>query len=314
VIDGKLDDPAWQSVPWTDPFVDIEGDRKPKPRFETRVKMTWDDQCLYVGARLEEPHVCATLTHHDAVIFHDDDFELFVDPDGDSHLYGELEVNALATTWDLLLPTPYKDGGLPIDGWEIAGLRCAVHVDGTLNDSRDVDRGWSVEMALPWSSLTQLTSRHEPPRDGDQWRIDFSRVEWRHTIGSDGSYAKVPDQREDNWVWSPQWVVDMHRPETWGYVQFSTEPAGVASFRPDPDWAAKQQLHRVYYTQKSFRESHGRWARTLAELTSSDPTLDDDVGALTMQTTDDWFEVTVETRSSHRRWHIRADAKIWSDA
>ena len=26
VIDGRLDDAAWQDAPWTDPFVDIEGD------------------------------------------------------------------------------------------------------------------------------------------------------------------------------------------------------------------------------------------------------------------------------------------------
>src|SRR5437762_2248878 len=69
-IDGRLDDAAWQQAPWTDQFVDIEGDAKPKPRFGTRAKMLWDDDYFYVGARLEEPHVWGTLTEHDAVIFH----------------------------------------------------------------------------------------------------------------------------------------------------------------------------------------------------------------------------------------------------
>jgi hypothetical protein len=41
-IDGRLDDEAWKSAEWTDRFVDIEGNRKSKPRFRTRAKMLWD--------------------------------------------------------------------------------------------------------------------------------------------------------------------------------------------------------------------------------------------------------------------------------
>src|SRR5581483_2033492 len=70
-IDGDLKDAAWDAAPWTDAFGDIEGDRQPKPRFRTRVKMLWDDDALYIAAELEEPHVWATLTEHDSVIFHD---------------------------------------------------------------------------------------------------------------------------------------------------------------------------------------------------------------------------------------------------
>jgi len=48
------------------------------------------------------------------------------------------------------------------------------------------------------------------------WRIDFSRVEWLVDI-IDGKYRKIPREMrpEDNWVWSPQGVIDMHRPATW---------------------------------------------------------------------------------------------------
>src|SRR5580698_6667390 len=113
-IDGKLNDPAWKTAPWTTDFVDIEGDAKPKPRFRTRMKMLWDDQYLYIAAEIEEPHLWATLTEHDSVIFQDNDFEVFLDPDSDNQNYCELEVNALNTTWDLLLTKPYRDGGRAI--------------------------------------------------------------------------------------------------------------------------------------------------------------------------------------------------------
>ena len=80
------------------------GRREAAPALPTRVKMLWDDTFFYVGAELEEPHVWATLTEHDSVIFHDNDFEVFIDPDGDNHEYYEFEINALSTFWDLFLP------------------------------------------------------------------------------------------------------------------------------------------------------------------------------------------------------------------
>ena len=46
--------------------------------------MLWDDTYFYVAAHLEEPHVWGTLTKHDTVIFQDNDFEIFIDPDGDN--------------------------------------------------------------------------------------------------------------------------------------------------------------------------------------------------------------------------------------
>ncbi len=218
-VDGKLNDSAWKKARWTAPFLDIEGSAKPKPRFRTRAKMLWDDEYFYIGAYLEEPHVWATLTEHDSVIFRDNDFEVFADPDGDTLNYFEFEINALNTGWDLFLPKPYKDGGKADNGWEIPGLKTAVSIDGTLNDARDRDRGWWVEMAFPWASFAHGGYTAAKPKPGVEWRVNFSRVEWR-TRAADGKYEKIPKQAEDNWVWSPQGKVNMHIPEKWGFVRF----------------------------------------------------------------------------------------------
>jgi ketosteroid isomerase-like protein len=271
-IDGHLDDTAWQAVPWTEDFSDIEGDRRPKPRLRTRAKMLWDAQCFYIAAELEEPHVWGTLTKHDSVIFNDNDFELFIDPDGDNHNYYEFEMNALNTGWDLFLPRPYKDGGRADNSWDIAGLKTAVHVNGTLNDPSDRDTGWTIEIAIPWAALREFAHRPAPPTDGDQWRVDFSRVEWQHQIVT-GKYQRVPNTHEDNWIWSPPGIVDMHRPERWGYVQFSTAAPGTAHFHPDPTLSTRDALMEIYYHQRAFQEGHGRWAKSLDELTLSPETL-----------------------------------------
>jgi hypothetical protein len=239
--------------------VDIEGNIKPSPRYQTRVKMLWDDQFFYIAAQMEEPHVWGILTEHDSVIFYDNDFEVFLDPDGDNHDYGELEINALNTTWDLRLPKPYRVGGSAIDAWEIAGMKSAVQVLGTLNDPTDTDAGWNVEIALPWESLATLRGGHRPT-DGAYWRVNFSRVEWDITV-EQGEYRKVPGRPEHNWVWSPQGVIDMHRPEFWGYVQFSEQLAGAQDvpFVPDAEWETRAALMAIYEAYAPERAENPAW-------------------------------------------------------
>lgn len=230
-IDGRLNEAAWAVAPWSEDFVDIEGEHLAVPRRRTRVKMLWDDEHLYIGAELEEPHVWATLTQRDAVIYNDNDFEVFIDPDGDTFNYYEVEINALGTVWDLFLSEPYRDGGKAMTEWDIEGLRSAVSVRGTMNDPADQDEGWVVELALPWSALAQHAPENRRPRGGERWRINFSRVQWRLDV-REGAYTKTLDTNtgkplpEQNWVWSPQGAVNMHMPEMWGVVEFSEQPAG----------------------------------------------------------------------------------------
>lgn len=223
-IDGALTDGEWAAAPWSDAFVDIEGAQRPPPRFETRMKMLWDDQYLYVAAWMQEPHVWATLTQRDAIVFQDNDFEIFIDPNGDTRQYNEIEVNALGTIFDLFLPRTYIDGGPAHHEWNMHGMQWAVHVDGSLNDPGDRDHGWSVEFALPWEAFRKTAGTRCPPRDGDMWRMNFSRVQWQTEV-VDGAYRRIEGTKEDNWVWTPQGVVDMHRPQRWGFVRFTADGA-----------------------------------------------------------------------------------------
>ena len=273
MIDGRLDEPLWQQAPWTDPFVDIEGDLKPIPQMETRAKLLWDSTCLYIAAVLIEPDVWASLTQRDAVIYHDNDFEVFIDPDMDTHEYYELELNAFNTVWDLLLVKPYRDGGPAVNAWDIQGLKTAVAVVGTLNRPGDVDSGWSVEIALPWTVLAECAHRPAPPMDGEQWKINFSRVEWKTDV-RDGKYVKSIDPAtgkpfpENNWVWSPQGLIAMHYPEMWGIVQFSTTIAGTQSVAvvADPLDSARWALRQIYYAEHNYHLGNGRYTADIKDL------------------------------------------------
>lgn len=309
-IDGRLNDAAWQKAAWTEEFVDIRGATMPRPWHATRAKMLWDDQFFYIAAQLTEPHVWGTITQRDAVIFQDNDFEVFIDPDGDAHEYYEFEMNALNTVWDLRLVKPYKDGAPALNEWDIAGLKSGVQVDGTSNDSRDVDRHWTVEIAMPWKALGEFSTVPSPPRDGDRWRVDFSRVQWKTEI-VDGRYQKVSNRPEENWVWSPTGIVDMHRPEKWGLVQFSSATRGERRVRPGPVEAARDRLQEIYYRQRAFRETNNRFAKERPEIGITDRWCP----GCTVAATPTGYEATAPVRTRSRTKpmtaHIRQDARFW---
>ena len=65
-----------------------------------------------------------------------------------------------------------------------------------------------------------------PPRAGHSWRVNFSRVEWDFDRYKDG-YLRKDGPPCDNWVWSPQGVINMHIPEMWGHVIFSDVVVGT---------------------------------------------------------------------------------------
>ena len=175
-IDGKLDESSWQKAKDTEEFEDISGKGFAAPKYKTTAKMLWDDDFLYVGAVLEEPNVVAKLFQRDTIIYYDNDFEVFIDPDNDAHNYFEIEVNANNVLFDLMLDQPYRTGGEFFLQWDCPGIKSGIHVEGTLNNPNDTDKFWSVEMAIPRQALT--LSFNNLLKAGNIWRINFSRVEW----------------------------------------------------------------------------------------------------------------------------------------
>ena len=203
-IDGKLDDAAWSTAAWTDDFGDIVDGSAAALR--TRAKMVWDDKFLYVAAEIAETDVHARMRERDMPLYREGAFELFLDPDDDGRDYLELEVNALASVFDLVMDKPYRAGGKSDASFDVKDLRAAVALDGTLNDDSDRDRGWTVELAIPWASLKRI-GVDGPPKPGARWRMELGRSPGR----AGARYA----------TWSPHGVGDMHVPKKWGYVEFA---------------------------------------------------------------------------------------------
>jgi len=104
--------------------------------------------------------------------------------------------------------------------FDLGGLETAVKVDGRINDPTTTDRGWSVEMALPWKSLAFLfDGRTLPPGEGETLRCDFSRFEALLVHGK-------PVPENPGWSLNPHGVYDSHIPESFSVVRFTKAPAG----------------------------------------------------------------------------------------
>jgi hypothetical protein len=304
LMDGNINDQAWQSAAWSKNFRDIEGDKKPLPPLQTRMKMLWNDTCLFIAAELIEPHVWATLREHDEIIFHDNDFEVFIDPDNNTHHYYEIEVNALNTIFDLFMPKPYRNQSGAMINWDLTRLQSAVQIRGTLNKSSDTDSSWTVEMAIPFQSVF-TGNKSKPPLEGEIWRINFSRVEWDAEIVN-GKYVKIKDatgkfRPEHNWVWSPQGVVNMHFPERWGYLQFTRNSGQPAPFKMPYEEKQKDPLWLCYYRQKEYSGKNKRYASSLKEIgmDTSHIMIDGIPNTLTMEATSKQFTATITDQQNN---------------
>ena len=247
-IDGRLDEKSWQQAPRSPRFVDI---LTGKPALhDTRASVLWDDENLYVAFRVEEPFVHAKFTTNNSPIYYDNDVEVFI---AGKDSYYEFEINGFNTTYEVFFiwDDAYERGGFaqlsdfqrarlePFNGvdfkthprggrlgnfnWHFPGKQTAVFIDGTVNQDKDRDRGWSVELAFPWKGMELLAKadhRALPPKDGDVWRMDFSRF---------NTYKEAPPAKDSGgWFWTRHGVWDSHIPECFAYIQFSTNDVGSA--------------------------------------------------------------------------------------
>jgi hypothetical protein len=242
LIDGRLDEAAWKQAPRSPRFVDILTGAP--VIHDTHATVLWDRTNLYIAFQIEEPFIHAKYTNRNDPIYYDNDVEVFI---AGRDAYYEFEINAFNTTYEVFFiwNDAYEKGGFarapefarskltPFNGvdfknhprggrlgqfdWSFPGKKTAVFVDGTINKDDDRDRGWSVELAFPWRGMEWLAKadgRALPPKDGDEWRMDFSRF---------NTYKEAPPAKDSGgWVWTRHGVWDSHIPECFAKIRFST--------------------------------------------------------------------------------------------
>lgn len=322
VMDGKLDEDAWNEVPWSEDFVDIRSETYPKPYLNTKFKMRWDDGRMYIGAYIEENNLWASQTQPDSQIFKDNGFELLMDVDGSMFNYKQVQINVLGTMMDQLY---YKS---PWDAFNMSvrfkpwhpDVRKAVFSEGTVNTPGDVDKYWCVEMSFSFVNLAERSRRTQSnPADNEVWFTQFGRSEQNLTVVN-GQYRKVPKSQIQWWSWQPCDAINLHLQDRWGLIQFKKNLKDK-QFR-FTRWHIYKSLFDTMVAMKQYHAINGKYTTSIEELDVPPYLLTGTCVEIpdirftkrtneTVPNTTKDFEITVKSKLiSHKPAHIRSDKYV----
>ena len=204
-IDGVLDEAPWQKAPRLTPFV--IHDTMAAGRVNTSVRVWYDAQAVYLGWTCEDPDIQATFTQRDSRFWEEEVVEFFVTA-GRLDRYFELQWNPLGGTFDAIIANDIgADGrsrGIKGD-WSFTApnMTYAVKVDGTVQNSNDTDRQWTVEVRVPFADLNVSM-----PKGGEVWRANFYR------------FNRDQKNPAEQLSWSPTIWSGFHQPTRFGYLRF----------------------------------------------------------------------------------------------
>jgi hypothetical protein len=153
--------------------------------------------------------VWSTYTERDEPLYEQEVVEAFLCPTADLRNYYELNISPANVIFDAKVSSPdLRRGTMQVDtGWDCAQLQTAVLIYGTLNDRTDVDAGWSVEVAIPFTAFPEIGV----PNSGDEWRANFYRID-----------RAAPTEFT---CWSPtrETPANYHVPKRFGFLTFQCE-------------------------------------------------------------------------------------------
>ena len=202
-VDGVLDEAVWGRAKATGAFVETMSGGE--AAVKTTAKFAYDDKNLYVAFESDDEDVWTSLKERDDKLWTQEAVELFIDANGDGKDYVELQVNPAGAIFDSYLPAYRKND----NAWN-SGMKAAVKVEGTLNKREDKDKGWTVEIAIPWAD-TKGKGEYEltlPPAVGQTFKINMFRLDMPQ---------KQPQRAA---AWSAPLVGDFHKLDRFGTLIF----------------------------------------------------------------------------------------------
>jgi hypothetical protein len=208
-IDGAVDEAAWGKAQALTHFP-VYWERR-QSKTATKARLLWDDEYLYFAAEMEDADLYADVKEHNGMCWNNDVFELFFKPSAQRLAYYEFQVNALNTQLEMFLPSRGAGGyGRFGPGAKNMGMESAVKLNGTLNDYKDKDRGWTVEGRIPWTAFEPTGGK---PAVGDRWRFALCRYDYSVAFESAETSSTAPLTKPD-----------FHRYEDYGELTFRGPP------------------------------------------------------------------------------------------
>jgi len=181
VIDGIADDTGWNSAPlitnfrtpWL-PTADAS-----TPTINTQAKLLWDNEYLYVWAKLEDKDFQAYITERDGQTWLDDCFEVFLKPTEQHPGYYEFHVTPANTQMDLYIPERHRRAYAIYKSEHDFEFQSAVHLDGSIEPRTDVDTAWQVEFKIAWKDFWRTGGR---PVQDEIWSYSLCRYDYDQSL------------------------------------------------------------------------------------------------------------------------------------
>ncbi len=173
-IDGKLDDPAWKEAAVIEHFPAFWSKTDLGPQHAMKVRIVWDRDALYFAATMTDADVRAYGTRHNDFLWNGDVFEMFFKPSRDRPEYFEFQVNPRSTLFEAAFLARNK-ATEPFETSKPMGMTAVAVVDGSMDQTGDTDKGWSVEGKIPWTAFGPKFTRPEP---GTAWSFALCRYDY----------------------------------------------------------------------------------------------------------------------------------------
>lgn len=205
VLDGEFNEPVWRRAAVLGPFVPASGTGQ--ARESTVVRVWYDDTAIHLGWTCSDKDIQATFTARDSKFWEEEVVEFFVTRREMARYY-ELQWNPLGGEFDAIIHNTLDPRGvsLKIDGdwtYTARGMKSAVKVRGTVQNSNDRDERWQVEVTVPFADFGEAT-----PKPGEVWRANFYR------------FNREKDQPVEQLSWSAPILRGFHQPNRFGYLEF----------------------------------------------------------------------------------------------
>ncbi|MFA8436136.1 MAG: DUF5916 domain-containing protein [Marinifilaceae bacterium] len=155
VIDGVLDDKAWQGVPVATDFVQLDPDNGKPSNYKTEARFVYDNTSLYIGVMMYDPHpekILTALSQRDRV-GNADFLSILLDPYNNGQDGFEFLVTASGVQWDARVI--HRED----TSWD-AVWKSAAKIN---------NQGWVVEMEIPYSAI------RFPIKDVQEWGLNIIR-------------------------------------------------------------------------------------------------------------------------------------------
>ncbi|MCP4007199.1 MAG: carbohydrate binding family 9 domain-containing protein [bacterium] len=166
VIDGVLDDAAWQSAARITRFTEVEPSEGAVPAERTEIWVMYDATTLYIGMRAYDPDPSALIAKqmtHDASMVSDDrinlNFDTFLD-DRNGYFF---QVNPIGTRSEALIENNENFRR----EWDTIW-----YADAAIDD-----QGWTAEFAIPFQSVNFAPG-------GSTWGFEAERIMRRKNVKS----------------------------------------------------------------------------------------------------------------------------------